>query len=588
MTSGFPKAVVLFFLWLPVVLLPLALLQAWGTGREIALQVLFWSMRGVKLREPATLNLGYPYLLLWLLAAAAAPARGPSFDIGLALLVAWALWPLRPDRRRVGAWVALLVVGLALGYGGSLALRDLQLWIETNAPEWIAGGGTRVNPYRGTTDIGRLGELKQSDAIVLRLRAEAPLATPLLLHRASYVEYTGRDWIARGGSFEKLAMEGSDQRWKLAAGTVRSSLSIDELAPGGDPVLSLPASAVEVASAGFSSLKGNPLGAVQGAAEPGYVRYRVGIDPDRVNRLEPTAADLRIPAAEEAVIRTVAREWGLEGLEGEAAVARLRQRFQSQFVYATFQEATARGTTPLGDFLEKSRAGHCEHFASATTLLLRAAGVPARYATGYSVQEWSDLERAWIARERHAHAWVRAWVAGRWIDVDTTPATWLSLETEERPAWSRLADAWSWARYRASRWFTDASAIERSLGIGLPLLLLAVVLAWRLARLWRRPAPRSRPSSAPGKAGDFAGAAFLPVARHLEALGLPREPHETTREWIDRLAPRLLGDAQELRALAILHYRSRFDPRGLADGERQDFAARAARWARDAGDRAST
>jgi hypothetical protein len=42
-------------------------------------------------------------------------------------MVAWALWPLRPDKRRVGSWAALLAVGLAFGYGGSVALRELQL-----------------------------------------------------------------------------------------------------------------------------------------------------------------------------------------------------------------------------------------------------------------------------------------------------------------------------------------------------------------------------------------------------------------------------------------------------------------------------
>lgn len=587
-TSGFPKAAVLFFHWLPVLLLPLALMQAWGMERAIALPVLFWSMRGVKLREPAQVNLGYPYLVLWLLAASAAPVPGPAFDAGLALLTAWALWPLRPDARRLGAWVALACTGLALGYAASLGLRELQLWIETRAPEWIAGGGTRVNPYRGTTDIGRLGELKQSDAIVLRVRSDAPIATPLLLHRASYVEYTGRDWIARGGSFDKLAGEGTGQRWKLAEGGVRALLIVDENALHGDPVLSLPAGAVEVASASLVALKANPLGTVQGAAEPGFVRYRIGIDPESSNRSTPTAADLQIPAGERAMIGRVARSWGLEGLEAAAAVQRLQRRFLAEFSYSTFQEAAARNHTPLGEFLERSRAGHCEHFASATTLLLRAAGIPARYATGYSVQEWSDLERAWIARERHSHAWVRAWVAGRWVDVDTTPATWMSLEAAERSAWNRLADAWSWARFRLSHWLAGASPVEKSAILGLPLLVLVLALAWRLARLWRRPAVRASAASAPGGKHDFEGGAFLPVARYLESLGSPRQPHETTREWIDRLAPRLQGDTAELAALASLHYRSRFDPLGLGVEESKEFAARAQRWSRQAGNRAST
>src|SRR5207247_2054170 len=78
----------------------------------------------------------------------------------------------------------------------------------------------------------------------------------------------------------------------------------------------------------------------------------------------------------------------------------------------------------LGEFLQTTRAGHCEYFASATVLLLRAAGVPARYAVGFSVQEWSRLERRWIVRARHAHSWALAYVDGAWREGDTTPPLW--------------------------------------------------------------------------------------------------------------------------------------------------------------------
>ncbi|MBT8330725.1 MAG: transglutaminase-like domain-containing protein, partial [Deltaproteobacteria bacterium] len=39
----------------------------------------------------------------------------------------------------------------------------------------------------------------------------------------------------------------------------------------------------------------------------------------------------------------------------------------------------------IENFLTRSRSGHCEYFATATVLLLRQAGIPARYARGYSV-----------------------------------------------------------------------------------------------------------------------------------------------------------------------------------------------------------
>lgn len=575
-SAGFPRAAVLFFQWLPVALLPLALMQAWGAEREIDLRVLFWSMRRQALREPARLNLGHPYLALWIVAASAAPGRGPAFDAGLAVLVAWALWSVRPDRRRTAAWAGLVTIAGSLGYVGAIGLHDLQLWLEGAAPEWLGGGGTKVSPYRGVTDIGRLGELKMSDAIVLRVEAEASLKTPLLLHQASYVEYEGTNWIARGGTFAAVPA-GPGGPWRLGEGEAERYITIQERAAGGDPVLSLPPGAVVVSGAGLRSLKANPLGAVQAAADPGFVEYRIGIDPRAADRRSPTPVDLRLPQREKAMIERVARAWGLAGLAPAAAVEAVRSRFVSGFRYSTFQEMAAAGRTPLADFLERTQAGHCEHFATATTLLLRAAGVPARYASGYSLQEWSDFERAWIARERHSHAWSQAWVDGRWVDVDSTPPSWFELEGGERPAWSAIADAWSWMRFRLDRWHRGAGATERALAWGAPALLLVAFFLWRMGRRWR---PASRAAAAIGQArgeGDYAGSEFARVATRLEAMGHARRPGETSRDWIARLGP-AAGDPGAMAALLALHYRHRFDPRGLTALEKSEFSAATDRW----------
>ena len=580
-TTGFPRAAVLFFEWLPVLLLPIALLQAYGSAPEIDLRVLFWSLRRRPPREFNTVNLGYPYLILWVIAASASPARGPEFDAGLVAILAWALWPLRARGRRLAAWIGLVGIAAAIGYAGGAGLRDLQLWIEGAAPEWIAGGGTKVNPYRGTTDIGRLGQLKLSEAIVLRVRSEAAFKPPLLLHQASYNDYQGVNWIARGGSFSKLPVEPGGRSWRLADGAAPLAISIAELARQGDPVLSLPRGAKWVTELDSPSLRRNPLGAVQGETLPGFITYRIAFDPESADRDAPTPPELAIPKAERETLERLAREWGLVGLAPQAAVDEVRRRFLGGFEYATFQQAPRGSATPLADFLLRTHTGHCELFASATTLLLRAAGVPARYATGYSLQEWSDFEGAWIARERHSHAWSRAFIGGKWIDVDNTPPVWIELEAKERPAWGALSDAWSWARYRFDRWLGAASTAEKAIALGAPILLVLLAFAWRATRALR--AATLRPIGAPraaAQAPDDSGSEFSLVIRHLERLSLPRHPAETVREWIARIAPRAPGDARELSRLAELHYRLRFDPAGLPSNDRAELAAGAARWVR--------
>ena len=73
-------------------------------------------------------------------------------------------------------------------------------------------------------------------------------------------------------------------------------------------------------------------------------------------------------------------------------------------------------------FLEKSETGYCTHFASAAVVLLRAAGIPARYVTGYTVE--AKAGDAVNVTMREAHAWVEVHIAGvGWVVMDPTPGT---------------------------------------------------------------------------------------------------------------------------------------------------------------------
>ncbi len=73
-------------------------------------------------------------------------------------------------------------------------------------------------------------------------------------------------------------------------------------------------------------------------------------------------------------------------------------------------------------FLEDSETGYCVHFATAATVLLRAADIPARYVTGYMVEVVSG-EAVTVTAE-HAHAWVEYYepVLDAWIVLEATPS----------------------------------------------------------------------------------------------------------------------------------------------------------------------
>lgn len=72
-------------------------------------------------------------------------------------------------------------------------------------------------------------------------------------------------------------------------------------------------------------------------------------------------------------------------------------------------------------FLENSDTGYCVHFASAATVLLRAAGIPARYVTGYLADAQANVSVQIL--QKSAHAWAECFIPGMgWVIVEATPA----------------------------------------------------------------------------------------------------------------------------------------------------------------------
>ncbi len=76
----------------------------------------------------------------------------------------------------------------------------------------------------------------------------------------------------------------------------------------------------------------------------------------------------------------------------------------------------------LTHFLLEESTGYCEYFASGAAILLRLAGVPTRYVTGFLVTEKDEQGELWVARYMDAHAWAEAWDQERkqWTIVEAT------------------------------------------------------------------------------------------------------------------------------------------------------------------------
>jgi hypothetical protein len=232
---------------------------------------------------------------------------------------------------------------------------------------------------------------------------------------------------------------------------------------------------------------------------------------------------------------------------------------RSGHTYTTRPPERPAGVDPVDDFLFSQPVGHCEFFASAAVLLLRAAGVPARYVTGFRGGEWNPIGGYVAVRGERAHAWAEAFVAGTgWTRVDATPPADALAPAGRLDAtsdaldffWSRWVVGYDLGRQRdlARRaWhglghFGPGALLGRIL---LALLLGAALTALGFAAHRRRRRHAHRPllgaaaggtgvSGAPRTDGAVDRLYRRTLAR-LSRLGWPRRPNETPHEYASRL-----------------------------------------------------
>jgi transglutaminase-like putative cysteine protease len=107
-----------------------------------------------------------------------------------------------------------------------------------------------------------------------------------------------------------------------------------------------------------------------------------------------------------------------------AVVIALESWFRSGggFRYTEAPPALRSGAQPLVDFVERTKAGYCQHYAGAMALMLRYLGIPARVAVGFTSGDYDEDRRRWTVTDHDAHAWVEVWFEGwGWLPFDPTP-----------------------------------------------------------------------------------------------------------------------------------------------------------------------
>lgn len=138
------------------------------------------------------------------------------------------------------------------------------------------------------------------------------------------------------------------------------------------------------------------------------------------------------------------------------------------FILYTLSKNTTYTTTPgkapsnqdiIEYFLFDNGKGYCVHYATTAVMMYRMYGIPARYATGYSVSpydfnEAEDGNKIYTVNltDKSAHAWVEIYLDGYgWTPVEVTPSASGQMVTEypgfDSDEMSRIMKEHGWGVY---------------------------------------------------------------------------------------------------------------------------------------------
>ena len=581
--------------WLPALMVPMQFIQSYGMRESMPMSAFSFLARRRRERsrrfglidETPSFNFGNTMFAMTMVAATVgSKSSSVLFLPGLLILGGWML--MSKGRGRPLLLLPVLALAGLLAVTGRFALEK--------AEDWLGGAASaqrgNFDPNFVSTLIGTAGAVQQSEDIAWRLKPVGKTAPPRLLRTASFNNFLGANWrnqrvdntdftdldtrLIGGDAYYLLGESGETQDpARMPAFTLRGSAAAETPLP-------LPGDCAMLRDFALDGIERNSFGTVRvfpkNPVIDGTVFWKGGGNPEKPPIEDE---DFQIPMSEREIIHSTLDQLGIEpGTALREQLAILRTFFHREFRYTrslTIRQPYSRitGRSAISRFLTETRAGHCEYFATTAALILRAGGIPARYATGYAVMERDVKRGGYVLRGTHGHAWCRVWDpdAGMWIDFDPTPPDWLGSVSGTPRLSQRLSDDIKRLREDFFLW---RNRPENRIAVTLAMLAVGAAMAAFIAkRLWRSRRRIETAQRATGYDGPVTRTplhALEPRAR--KHLG-ERPPGEPFACWLARLRP-VLSNSKALDEAIALHQRLRFDPAPPQTSDQERLARLAA------------
>lgn len=135
------------------------------------------------------------------------------------------------------------------------------------------------------------------------------------------------------------------------------------------------------------------------------------------------SAGLKIPPNSNTKTVALGKRLAKQYTEPADVVNHMLHFFNQQNFHYTLKPPATPGFDPVDQFIFATQRGFCEHYASSFTLIMRAAGIPARVVLGYQGGTTNPLNNVLTIRQSDAHAWSEVWFKNRgWVRIDPTAA----------------------------------------------------------------------------------------------------------------------------------------------------------------------
>ncbi|HEX8992718.1 MAG TPA: transglutaminase-like domain-containing protein [Anaerolineales bacterium] len=212
-------------------------------------------------------------------------------------------------------------------------------------------------------------------------------------------------------------------------------------------------------------------------------------------------------------------------------------------------------------FLFDLKRGYCDYYATAMTVLARAAGLPARLVMGYASGSYDPYSAEYFVRKADAHAWTEIYFAGiGWIEFEPTagqpaPAREGSqLQPVTPPSGPPAPGIWAMVPHVIGSWSRIAGS---AIATGAALCLAWVTLDWlrlqqmnpnraverlylRMRRFTRRITGSSPPGETARESSARSSAALNALGRQNRAL-----------RWLVRPMPAAVAKVADLYMLGL-------------------------------------